>query len=204
MMKIKKTALLALFMPVLAGCFSSQASTFYLLSAMPPDQSIRNQDTFSEITVYLKPVKFPEYLDRPQMVFRESNYKLQFSEYHRWAEPLKDNFTQVLIENLNKRIAPGSVIVFSKTERISPDYQLAVEVLRLDTSSNHLVELKVNWSLKEAGDGTGLNTHTSEYSVSLDGTGYEAGVKAQSKAVSLFADQVTKTLLNFRKGLRTK
>ena len=193
-MKIKKTALLALFLPVLAGCFSSQASTFYMLSAMAPDQSSRNEDEFSEITVYLKPVVFPEYLDRPQMVFRESNYKLLFSEYHRWAEPLKDNFNQVLIENLNQRIAPGRVIISSKAERIIPDYQLTVEVLRLDTWSNHLVELQINWSLLEGGNGTRLNSQTSEFRVPLDGSGYEAGVKAQSKAVSLFADQIAKVL----------
>ena len=194
MMKIKKTALLALFLPVLAGCFASQASTFYLLSAMAPDQSSRNDDKFSEITVYLKPIVFPEYLDRPQMVFRESDYKLLFSEYHRWAEPLKDNFNQVLIENLNQRIAPGRVIISSKAERIIPDYQLTVEVLRLDTWSNHLVELQINWSLLEGGNGTRLNSQTSEFRVPLDGSGYEAGVKAQSKAVSLFADQIAKVL----------
>lgn len=198
MMKFTKTILLALLLPVLAGCFSSRSSTFYLLSSMEPDQPNRYGGMFPEITVYMKPVKFPEYLDRPQMVVREGNYKLQFSEYNRWAEPLKYNFTQVLIDNLNKRIAPGRVIEFTKAVRIMPDYQLSIEVLRMDTMANQVVELKVNWNLLQQQNGAELRDYSNEFSIPLEGSGFESAVKAQSKAVSLFADQVAETLLDIR------
>ncbi len=192
MKTIKRTILLVALVPLFAGCFSSRTSTFYLLSAMQPDRP--DLGPFPEMTVYLKPVKFPEYLDRPQMVLREGDYKLQFSEYHRWAEPLKDNFTQVLVENLNRRIAPGRVVTFSKAVKIMPDFKLSIEVLRMDTMANHQVVLVANWKLQTEREGTELKIYSDEFSVPMEGDGFESAVEAQSQAVALFADQVAGTL----------
>mgnify|MGYP001817246698 CR=1 FL=1 len=194
MNKSTRTILLAVLIPLITGCFSSRTSTFYLLSAMPPDRP--DLGPFPDVTIYLKPVKFPEYLDRPQMVLREGDYKLQFSEYHRWAEPLKDNFTHVLMQNLNRRIVPGRVMSFSKAVKIVPDYHLSIEVLRMDILDSNQVVLSVNWNLQPEREGSDLIIYNDEFSVPVEEDGFESAVDAQSKAVALFSDQVAGVLLN--------
>ena len=193
-MMLKKRILLISLSLILVACFSSQPTSFYLLSAMETTHSGQNEPRFEKITVLVKPVKFPEYLEKPQMVVRENNYKLQLSEYHRWAEPLKDNFTRIFIENLNTRIAPGNAVVYSELDGIEPNYQLSIEVLRMDVNTNDQAVLRVKWLLLAGKNDKRIRRLNNEYSLPIKDESFESGVEAQSRAIGLFADQVAEAI----------
>ena len=193
-MKLKKRILLISLPLILVACFPSKPTNFYLLKAMKTTHSGQNEPRFEKSTVLVKPVKFPEYLEKPQMVIRENNYKLQLSEYHRWAEPLKDNFTRIFIENLNIRIAPGNAVVYSELDGIEPNYQLSIEVLRLDVNTNDQAVLRVKWLLLAGKNDKRIKRLNNEYSIPIENESFESGVEAQSQAIALFADQVAEAL----------
>jgi len=194
-MSLKNRILFFLSVLFLEACTSTQPTTFYLLKTLPPSQNEQKESGNIAFNIFIKPVKFPEYLDRPQMVYRESEYTLLLSEYNRWAAPLKENFTQVFIENLNARITPGHAMVYSDLDKIKPNYQLSIEVLRMDVDLKNQAVLKVKWTLMAGNNTQWIQRLHNEYSIPIvSDKFYESGVEAQSKAIALFADNVAEIL----------
>ena len=184
----------------LAACASNKTTTFYLLRSMEPtNQELeKNKSQLKVINILVNPIKLPEYLDRPQMVLRESEYKLQLSEYHRWAEPLKDDFTRVFVKDLNSRIAPSNAVVYSNLNGAKVNNQLSIEVLRMDVNTENQVVLKVKWVLLSEKGTVTIEKQNTEYNVPINDKSHESGVEAQSKAIALFADHVAKTIRSYQ------
>jgi len=201
-MKIFNKMILVCVVFVLVACSSNNQATFYLLKAMPSNSSQQielNNPPLSTFTVLVKPAKFPEYLDQPQMVLRENDFKLQITEQHRWAEPIKNDFTRVFVENLDSRITPSNARIYSKLEGTKPDYQVSIEVFQMEVTMDDQAILKVEWLLSAGKKTKLIKRQKNEYSVSVDKKSYESGVEAQSKAIALFADQMAKTIRIFHK-----
>lgn len=191
MMRAITQIMLIVGVVVVSGCARSPSSKFYLLSALPQSVATVSGEQISGPVVLIRPLNFPDYIDRPQIVVRENNFELHFSETHRWAEPLQDSFLRVLAENLEARIAPGRVVLYGEMMPGQPNYQLFVDILRLDADrTGRQVILKVNWTLSE---GTGkklFRSLTSEFSVPLANDNYETIAAAHSQAVAAFAQRV--------------
>lgn len=49
---------------------------------------------------------FPDYLDRPQIAVRSADRQISYLNGQRWAEPLRDNLSRILRENLSL-LLPG-------------------------------------------------------------------------------------------------
>ena len=77
------------------------------------------------------PVQMPEYLNRPQIVSRKSTIELFLDEFNKWAEPLEDNFTRVLAENLANILRTDPVVIFPSRGSIPVDYIVTLDVIRL-------------------------------------------------------------------------
>jgi uncharacterized lipoprotein YmbA len=194
-MSLKNRILFFLSILIIEACTSTKSTTFYQLKTLPPSQEEKKEPGHKAVNIFIKPVIFPEYLDRPQMVYRESGYKLLLSEYNRWAAPLKENFTQVFIENLNARITPGHAMVYSDLGKIKPNYQLSIEVLQMDVDLKNQAVLKVKWTLIEENNTQRIQRLHNEYSIPVvSDKFYESGVEAQSEAIALFADEVADIL----------
>ena len=87
---------------VFGGCLGSTApSRFYLLTPVEGAavEAAAAVDS-SKSTVFLAAVELPKYLSDPQIVTRIDGNELDFAEFDRWAEPLRDNFVRVLANNL--------------------------------------------------------------------------------------------------------
>ena len=101
---------------VLAGCVGtnpSQPARFYMLSPTN-DTKTPAQANIGEgrITIGIGPVEIPEYLNRAQIVTRVSPTELKLAEFDRWAEPLNNNFSRVLAENLTSLLYNDPVAFF--------------------------------------------------------------------------------------------
>ncbi len=200
-MKLKNRILFFLLVLIIEACSSTRPTNFYLLKSIAPTQLEQHESIRKEINIFIKPVKFPEYLNQPLMVFRESEYKIQLSENNRWAEPLKENFTRVFIENLNNRITPAHVLEYSNLGEIKPNYQLTIEVLRMDVNMENQAVFKVKWALMAGRNKPRINRYHNEFNISVVyDNSYESKVEAQSKAVALFADKVAEIVRTFQLG----
>ncbi len=196
MNKLKKQILLFFLIINVLSCTSYQQTTYYLLSAIKPPPSILEvKSNHTLMRILVKNIKFPDYLDRPQMILRDNEYKLELSEYHRWAEPLKDDFTRVFIENLNTRITPNIASNYAGLKGVKPSHKLSVEVLRMDVNTQHQVILITKWSLfSEKNNDLAITQHKSAYNILVNNKSHESAVEAQSKAIAMLADEVSTTV----------
>jgi len=182
---------------LLVACSTDPATSFYLLKAVEPSDIKQKSPQLKRITVLVNPIKFPEYLDRPQMVIRDSAYKFQLNEHHRWAEPLKNEFTRVFIQNLNSRIMPNQALVYSEPHGTHPNINLSIEVLRLDINTDNQAVLSIKWAYWVGQETTYIKWLKYEDYVPVKIKSYESRVEAQSEAIALFTDYVVATIPQF-------
>ncbi len=191
---------LLICLPLLfSGCATSPPAEFYLLKPIPRYDSAVERESFSGVVIVIEPIAFPDYLDRPQIVTRENDYKLSFSELHRWAEPLQDSFQRVLIEDLSSRIAPGHVKMDSGMLNGAADYHLSIEVLRMDAEKGKHMVLKIRWALSGKNETNTSQSQISEFTVPVVSEDFEAIVAAHSSAVALFAETVVNNIIKTKK-----
>jgi hypothetical protein len=142
----------------LAGCgtFSPRPdpSRFFTLSSLPQvAQALSKNSTSSEkMFLGIGPVKFPGYLDRQEIVVRSGQNRLEVSETDLWAEPLQDNFSRVLSENLALLLNTDLIIIYPWSPANRPRYHVEIEVLRLEANSERNGQLFARWSVVDSAD----------------------------------------------------
>ena len=98
--------LMSVVLMVLSACTGiSKPSNFYVLSALPESETaVKGVGNESALSIGIGPITLPIYLDRSQIVTRISRNELKMDEFHRWAEPLKENFFRVLAVEKYRRL----------------------------------------------------------------------------------------------------
>ena len=173
------------------ACASNAPSRFYVLSSLtgtggePEMASDKRQ-----LTIGIGPVELPAYLDRQQIVTRVSPNELHLAGFDEWAEPLKDNLTRVLVENLSVLLSKDLFTIFHFRDPEPIDYQVGVEVMRFDGSLAGDASLLVRWTIFGEEDKKLLLTRKSSFKEATGGPGYEALVAAQSKTVEALALEI--------------
>jgi uncharacterized lipoprotein YmbA len=89
-----------------------QPVRYYLFESLPEGAEIYSSKT---LAIDLQLIHFPTYIDRPQVIVRNNDNTIKFSDLDRWAEPLRENILQTLRENL-RVILPGAEVSISPWE----------------------------------------------------------------------------------------
>ncbi len=181
----------------ITGCATgtSAPSQFYLLSPMPEAESAKDDaDLRNTLAIGVGPVTLPQYLDRPQIVTRESSNRLELGEFDRWAEPLKHNVTRVLAENLSVLLSTTRVAIHPWPRNTLLDYQIVVHVIRLDSKADGTVILKAHWSILKEEGGEVLRTRLVRLTESADSSDYEALAAAKSRALGELSRRIASAL----------
>lgn len=191
----------------LAGCLGGQSppTNFYMLSPLSPSQAETSPATDeARILIGLETVVVPEYLNRSEIVVNLDNTVYQLAEFDQWAEPMTDNLTRVLAENLANLLHDASIDVFLASESSIPlDYKLEVDVLRLDGNLGDKVTLVAQWALLEGEEDDLKLVRRSEYQEPTADKTYKGLVMAKSRTVEKLsrdiAAAIRKTLANSSK-----
>ncbi|MFT6286034.1 MAG: putative lipoprotein YmbA [Alcanivorax sp.] len=138
--------LLTLTALVIAGCGSTPASDYYLLSA--PEGTMPSGQVPA---IGVGPIIVPEYLNRNNMVYNRQGNKLDIASYSRWAEPLENGVSRVLALNLATILDTENVQTFPWTQRRAPTYAVAITVLELDANTQR-ARLVAEWRLRQLGE----------------------------------------------------
>lgn len=176
---------------ILGGCLgkgTTQRARFYHLH--PLSTSGTETDftaTEGGIKIGVGPVKLAEYLNRPQIVTRTSPNELRLAEFHRWAEPLTENFSRVLRENLSILVSEDNIAVIPWTAAAPIDYQLAVEVNRFDGKLGGDGSLNVLWAVLTAKGNEVLSIRESSFSAVAAAEDYSALVAAMNQMLVDFS-----------------
>ena len=184
------------------GCARSGPTKFYVLSPLPSSKAETKSPTGQRsIAIGIELIEMPKYLDRPQIVTRRNPNELELSEFNRWAEPLDNNFSRVLGQNLSALLGadpinPVSIFPFRGLAPI--DYRVEVGVIRLDGTLGDTASLVARWAIFGADGKEALSMRESTFNESTGGPGYEALVSAESRAVATLSREIAgaiKTIL---------
>ncbi|MBW2571139.1 MAG: membrane integrity-associated transporter subunit PqiC [Deltaproteobacteria bacterium] len=203
MKKMKKiywiqTAVILMFsLSILGGCLPkpSAPTKLYILSPLAgPAVEMHNKTDEIFMTIGVGPVHLPEYLDRPEIVTRINPNELKLAEFDIWAEPLQVNFTRVLIENISRLLSTEPVAVFPWEAFPQVDFQIDVELVRLDGDIAGKAFLTAQWSILNSSNKSILFSKKSQYTKSVDGTDYSALVAAQSRMIGALSHDIAEAI----------
>ena len=187
---------LGLSLIVSAGCLNlgegtHEATKFYVLSPLSTSE-VKTEvpgDT-KPVAIGLGPVTFPEYLNRPQVVVRGGRNQLQIAEFARWAEPLGENFSRVLAENLSVLLSTDYIVPYPRKKLMPTDYQVTVDVIRFDGTPGENASLVARWTIIGDDAEKVLQKNKSSFSEPTDGQSYEALVSAESRLVTALSREI--------------
>lgn len=180
-------AIVGLSLLLQAGCGTSKPSRYYLLSALSPTGSAEQE---RGVTVGIGPIEFPDYLDRPQIVTRGSRNRLFLGEFDRWAEPLDQNFTRVLAQNLSVLLSTDDVVEYPWKRSARVDYQISVTVNRFDAEKGGDTFLNARWTVSDGEGQTLVPPRASRIQKPAASTDYEVIVQAESRAVEQLSREI--------------
>jgi uncharacterized lipoprotein YmbA len=182
----------------LAGCASSAPTRFYVLSPLTSSkaesQALKDEGC---IAIGIGPVELPAYLDRPQIVTRVSENELNLAEFDKWAEPLKENFSRVLMENMSTLLCADAISIFPWKGSTPIDYQVEVTVIRMDGNVGGNATLVARWAIFKENDRKMLLTRQSSFSRLINSEGYKALVSAQSRAIADLSREIAEAIKKY-------
>ena len=193
---------------LLAGCgtFSPRPdpSRFFTLSSLPQVEqaTLKNSTKPERMFLGIGPVKFPSYLDRQEMVARSAQNRFDVSEHDRWAEPLQENFSRVLSENLALLLDTDLIIIYPWSPANRPRYNVEIDVLRLEANSERNGQLFARWSVVDGADKKVAVVKESRIIRNAKEKSTDGSVAALSEAVGDLSREIAETVsaIDGRKG----
>jgi uncharacterized lipoprotein YmbA len=179
----------------LGGCASSAPSRFYVLTAVSmsePQQPLAGD--LREVAIGVGPVGLPRYLDRPQMATRAGPYELQFAEFHQWAEPLADNVTRVLSENLSHLLGTDRLALYPWPRSTPVAYQVIVQMTHFEGALGEQSRLRAQWHIIDAQAQQELMRQTSQFQPAVGGADYPSLAAALSQGLGALSEDIAAAL----------
>jgi uncharacterized protein len=171
------------------GACTSTPSRFYSLNTLSASGTVPAAAAERGPVIGVGPVTFPKYLDRPQIVTRASRNQLTLGEFDRWAEPLQDNVSRVLAENLALLIPTDHVMLQDWPRSVNLDYQVRVEVLHFDGWLGGESVLLALWSILDGSERPLMNKRAS-INAPVGGRDYEAMVLAMNQMIEALSRDI--------------
>jgi uncharacterized lipoprotein YmbA len=202
---VLQSAVIAL---LLGGCgtFSPRPdpSRFFTLSSLPQVEqaTLKNSTKPERMFLGIGPIKFPSYLDRQEMVVRSAQNRFDVSEHDRWAEPLQENFSRVLSENLALLLDTDLIIIYPWSPASRPRYNVEIDVLRLEANSERNGQLFARWSVVAGADKKVAVLKESRIIRNAKEKSTDGSVAALSEAVGDLSREIAETVsaIDGRKG----
>lgn len=180
----------ALLFTALSACSTSPTPQLYIIEPMAASA---NMHVDEGLTITVGPVTLPAHLDHKGIVTHDQRYRVNAAEFDRWAEPLDNNITRALCENLSLLVPSNQVIAYPLRTAHDVDYSVQVRVIAFGSNPDGQVELNVAWMIHDAAD-TPVKLAKSRYSVSRRGTEVVDLVEAMSDAVELLSRDIASAI----------
>lgn len=176
-------------LPLVVAACASPEPNYYTLQARPGAVQAGGVKL-----VELRRIGLAGYLDRPEIVRNQADYRLDIGSRDRWGEPLGALVARVLAEDLNLRLPGTSVFTSSGSISADPDATLELDLQRFDADASGQVVLLAQVAVSVARARSAAVTRTVRLAVVPDGPGTGALVAALSGALGQLADQVAPLL----------
>ena len=168
----------------MAACRSADPN-YYTLRALPgPVQGGGPR------LVELRRIGLAGYLDRPEIVRNNADYRLSIGGMERWGEPLGDLVARVLAEDLNMRLTGSSVFTSAGSISADPDATIELDLQRFDADASGAVVLLAQVAVTRGRGRDRAAARTVRLTVTPTGATTTDLVAAMSGAIGQMADQI--------------
>ncbi|MHB8067704.1 MAG: PqiC family protein [Desulfobaccales bacterium] len=183
-----------------AGCLGrSQSPRFYALSSIQEDPAIsKSKRPAQNAVIGIGPVKLADYLDQPELITRTSDNQVLKAEYDRWIGSFKDNFINVLADNIGFLLSTERIYLYPWRTSVPIDYQVVLEVVRCDARLGDAALLVARWSILGPGKKL-LKMNRSNIREPVQGGDYAAVVAAQSRALARLSQEIAQAIQKVEK-----
>jgi uncharacterized lipoprotein YmbA len=182
---------------VLSGCASTPPTRFFVLSPVSGVEKMGNREGERCFAIAIGPVKIPEYLNQPEIVTSITQNELRLDEFAKWAEPLENNISRALAENLSSLLCTQSIAIFPWKGGTPIDYRIDVHVIQMYGMLGEDAFLDVSWSIADGADRKkpALVTKRSRYKEPTGGGDYGAFVSAQGRNLASLSRDIAEAIL---------
>jgi hypothetical protein len=176
---------------LLAACSTTPPVKYYTLNTLPEmQQDVSEAVSGDHVAVGLGPVAFPKFLNRPQIVIRQSPNRVEVFEFHRWASSLQGDFLRVLAKNVAILLPMSRVAVYPWKDQFFPTYRVKLNVEQFDGQFGKHVILDVTWTVTGCEAGETLLVKKSKIREPVATENYEALVAAKSRALATLSRKI--------------
>ena len=173
---------------VLSGCASPEPA-YFTLQARPGPVAASGVRL-----VELRRIGLAGYLDRPEIVRNNADYRLRIQGGERWGEPLGDLIARILAEDLNLRLPGSSVFTSAGAISVTADATVEMDVQRFDMDANGQVMVLAQVAISRGRNRDRAMAQTIRIAVTPAGPGTTALVAAMSAALGQVADRIAPML----------
>jgi uncharacterized lipoprotein YmbA len=174
-----------------SGCLGrSPNPQFYALTPVQDQFVSHRSNPAHNAVIGIGPVKMAEYLDESLIVTRTSDNELAKAQFHRWVGSFKDNFINVLADDLGSLLSTDRIYLYPWRLSVPINYQVVVDVIRCDGRLGDAAWLEARWSVIKGPEKKLLKTHRSSIREPVTGADYAALVAAQSRSVAKLSQEI--------------
>ncbi len=172
-----------------SACSRSPRSNFYTLvpQALPPGQAL----SAAAPSVSVGPVTIPEVVDRPQIVVRVAENRVEVLESHRWAEPLKSEIPRLMAQDLGRMLGSSRVSSYGQSAGADATYRVLVDIARLEAVPGEAATVQAFWTVRR---GSARIKGESLVREKVSGPGYDQLVSACSRALAGVSSDIAKAI----------
>ena len=205
--KIHSARLCILFLAVLisGGCSllspGPQPKTRFFMLSSPAlsGKAVQPLATLPQAAIGIGPIRLPEYLDRRNIIVRNSRNEFELAEDSQWAEPVGDTVARVLADNLSVLLGTYRITQFPWRSSMPVDYQLTIQVAQFDGILGEHAVLRAHWQIFTRDGKKLLDSGYSVFGEQAEGKSIDALVTAQSRAIESFSREVAVAIVRLAK-----
>jgi len=183
----------------LGGCVTAPSPFYTLNATLPATEKPAAPHPDQDLAVGIGPVRFPAFLDGPQIVARTTHNQLRVDEFHRWGGSLEDDFLRVLSENLGQLLGTSRILVEPAEVRFPLDFRVVADVLKFDGTLGGDAVFKVRWGVLDAHMLQALVIREDTYRSRAANSKPGAMVAALSETLSAFSRDIAEQLRGLSK-----
>ncbi len=181
-------------MLILTACGGrTPPANFYTLQ--PVEQSAMGKSLPEDLALAIGPVAIPADVDRPEIVVREADNQISFSDYQRWAGPLRSGIASVIAQNVSSLLDTERVTSFARENIFHPTHRVVININRYDSRPGKEFLMDATWSIKDLKGNKLLLIKNTTIREALASAKYEELVAAQSKALATLSTIIAEAVL---------
>ncbi|MBK8174206.1 MAG: membrane integrity-associated transporter subunit PqiC [Rhodospirillales bacterium] len=181
-----------------AGCGSAPPPNYYTLSHLAPVTSPPQKPQMPSVAIAVGPVTMPDYLDRRQIVTRESPFSLSLAANDLWAAPLSDQVPRVLVADVAARRPNDRVVGFPQIGSESFDYRVAVDIGQFDVDADGTATLTARWQIYDHAAARAVMVAEGTLREERTDAGYAGSAAALSQTLADLSQRIAEDLASVR------